>query len=507
MWADRVLTKKEVFYFFLVASMFYVFPIIHADFRYIDDNWRSLLLDYDQWRDQGRMLLEYTLTGLSLVPAKVNMFPLPLFVSIGVMAAAMASVTMYFFSGPSLFTCLVFLPLLCNPFFLGNLTYQYDGPGMVLAVSAAVFAITNNAKSAAVRCLVSAILIAVVLALYQLTVSVFVGLCVVEFVWNVRNKKPVNDVLSVVVTRAGELMAGCLIYFFSAFQLASDERGRLLPLNMDWWEGVSTKLLLTMNKVMLLFNPALWVVASILLVTAGFSYLMWMRHFKEMKGGTLGRAVVVGLYLLAVPILVLCVPGAMLFVAEKSLDARNYIGFSVVLVFLFLLSYELFSIVRKGMAWFLVVPTMMMFSLSYTYGQVLIAKKELEVAMATYIAYDLISRSELNTKRVFYYMSHGISNNWIPSAHGAMTHMPVQRYILSGSNAMLFPEFFPRLGVTNVVNGYFKGFQSEITALKKEVCEPVVDNPFYSICVVGDSGFIAIKNRADSEDYTERFKP
>jgi hypothetical protein len=77
--------------------MFYVFPIIHADFRYIDDNWRSLLLDYDQWRDQGRMLLEYTLTGLSLVPAKVNMFPLPLFVSIGVMAAAMASVTMYFF--------------------------------------------------------------------------------------------------------------------------------------------------------------------------------------------------------------------------------------------------------------------------------------------------------------------------------------------------------------------------------------------------------------------------
>jgi hypothetical protein len=125
---------------------------------------------------------------------------------------------------------------------------------MVLAVSAAVFAITNNAKSAAVRCLVSAILIAVVLALYQLTVSVFVGLCVVEFVWNVRNKKPVNDVLSVVVTRAGELMAGCLIYFFSAFQLASDERGRLLPLNMDWWESVSTKLLLTMNKVMLLFN-------------------------------------------------------------------------------------------------------------------------------------------------------------------------------------------------------------------------------------------------------------
>lgn len=86
----------------------------------------------------------------------------------------------------------------------------------------------------------------------------------------------------------------------------------------------------------------------------------------------------------------------------------------MVLVFLFLLSYELFSIVRKGMAWFLVVPTMMMFSLSYTYGQVLIAKKELEVAMATYIAYDLISRSELSTKRVFYYMSHGISNIGFP---------------------------------------------------------------------------------------------
>ncbi|WP_411390009.1 hypothetical protein [Pseudomonas sp. MPB23] len=295
--------------------------------------------------------------------------------------------------------------------------------------------------------------------------------------------------------------------FFTAFQLANNERGRLLPLNMDGWESVATKLLLTMDKVMLLFNPALWGGASIVLVAAGLSYLRWMRHFKAMTGGAMGRTVVVGVYLLAVPILLLCVPGAMLFVVEKNLDARNYVGFSVLLVFLFLLSYELFSTVWKKMVCFLVVPTMIMFSLSYTYGQVLVAKKELEIAMATYMAYDLISRSELNTKRVFYYRSHGVSTNWIPSAHGAMTHMPVQRYILSGSNAMLFPEFFPRLGITNVVNGYFYGFQSEVAALKKAVCEPVVDNPFYSICVVGDSGFIAIKNRADSEDYTERFKP
>ncbi|CRM96599.1 O-antigen conversion protein C [Pseudomonas sp. 22 E 5] len=506
MWANRVLSRREVFGFFLAASMLYAFPVIHADFRYIDDNWRSLLLEYDLWRDQGRILLDFMLKGLSFAPAKINMFPLPLLIAMFVIATAMTSVTLYFFSRPSLMTCLVFLPLLCNPFFLGNLTYQYDGPGMVLAVAAALYALTNNAKSTGLRCAVSALLIAVVLGLYQLTVSVFVGLCVVEFVWSVRNKLPVKDVLSAVLVRGLQLIVGGVIYFLTAFQSASSERGRFLPLDSYWLEQVGAKLMFTLDKVMLLFNPVLWAIAVVLLAAAATSYLIVVKQIPEMTGSILGKAVISVLYLLVVPILALCVPGVMLLLVGDDVDARNYIGFSVVLVFVFLLSHELFIRVFKSATCVLVVPTVFMFSLCYAYGQVLIAKKELQTATATYIAYDLMSYNELNTKKVFYYLSHPVSVNWIPGAHGAMTQMPVQRYILSSSNAMLFPEFFPRIGITNVVNGYFKGFQAEINALKTQPCKTVVNNPFYAICVVGDSGFITLKYRADPEDYTEQFK-
>jgi hypothetical protein len=59
MWVDKVLSRKEVFLFFLILSFVYIYPIVHADYAYIDDNWRSLLGAQDGWRNQGRVLSEW----------------------------------------------------------------------------------------------------------------------------------------------------------------------------------------------------------------------------------------------------------------------------------------------------------------------------------------------------------------------------------------------------------------------------------------------------------------
>lgn len=506
MWTEKTLSKKEVFLIFLVLSLFYVFPVIHADYKYIDDNWRALLLDGDSWRAQGRILLELTVKGLTFTSSTVNIFPLPLLISVFAIASAMTRITLRYFSLPTFTSCLVFLPILCNPFFIGNLTYQYDGPAMVFAVVAAVYAIACNVKGVVLRNFCSVILIAIMFALYQLAVTVFVGLCVVDLVWSIRNKNSVKKAVLSVFQRVVQLLVGGIVYFMSAYQLNDNGRGVIRQIDQGWIDSVWRKFFFAMKQVFLLFNIEVLFVAVIILVAAIAGYLLLMGNIFKMSGSVFGRWVLAGLYMSSVPVLVVCIPGAMLFLMEPNLDARNYIGFSIVLVFLFLLSHESLSRVSQRLTVFLMIPTLFMFSFCYAYGQVLVAKKELQLAMATFIGYDLVSRDELNTKKIFYFLGQKTAGNWIPSAHGAMSNMPVLRYILSSSNTLLFPEFFPGLGITNVVNGGYAGFESEVEALKKQPCKSVVDNKFYTICVVGDSGFIAIKDIVDPEDYTERFR-
>lgn len=506
MLVDKTLNSREVFFIFVVLSIFYVFPIVHADYKYIDDNWRALLIGTEDWRPQGRVLLEMMLKGLTFGQSTINIFPLPLFISVFIIAMAMTRLTLRYFPEPSAACCLVVLPLLTNPFFLGNLTYQYDGPAMVVSVAVVAYAITFDVKAVAYRCIGSAVLIAAALAFYQLTISVFIGLCVVELFWLISNGRSVKDVLSCVVQRVLQLVLGGGLYFITAYQWVDDRRGNLNLIDGEWFALVSRKFMFAMDKISLLFNSQLLCVAMVFLFFALMGYMMLLRRVVTMSGGAGGRVAVLGLCMVSVPLVVVCVPGAMLFLAEPNLDARNYLGFSSALVLVFYLGYVFLSSLGRRLLVSFVVPALFMFSFCYAYGQVLIAKKQLQSAMATYMAYDLVTNSELKSKRIFYFLGQRTAGNWIPQVHGAMSRLPVLRYILSDSNTLLFPETFAAMGIVNVINGDIFGFSSELDALKKQPCQSVVDNRFYTICVVGDVGLIAIKDIHDSEDYTDWFK-
>ena len=72
MWSDRILTHKEVLRVFAALSLLYLYPIIHADYAYIDDNWRALSQAEDAWRHQGRILLELLYRGLTFSAGTVS---------------------------------------------------------------------------------------------------------------------------------------------------------------------------------------------------------------------------------------------------------------------------------------------------------------------------------------------------------------------------------------------------------------------------------------------------
>ncbi|MBP5090654.1 glucosyltransferase domain-containing protein, partial [Pseudomonas chlororaphis] len=165
------LGRRQVWLFFLFATLLYVLPLILADFPYIDDNWRSLSAG-TAWTEQGRLFAELFYNALTFSGAAPNIFPLPLLIATVAMAAALTSLTFHYYPQPTAACCLVLLPLWYNPFFLQNLSYQYDGPAMALSLVAVIYAITYRNPYRVLQWLVPALLVALAIGLYQISINV-----------------------------------------------------------------------------------------------------------------------------------------------------------------------------------------------------------------------------------------------------------------------------------------------------------------------------------------------
>lgn len=498
-WNDRVLTQSEVLLVFAALSLLYLYPIIHADFAYYDDNWRALLQAQGTWINEGRALLELLHRALTFSAGTVNIFPLPLLISALALALAMRRLTFWLFMQPRFSSCLVVLPILCNPYYLGNLNYQYDGPGMNLAIVAVIYAITLRIEPVLWRGLAAAVLIAVMLSLYQLTVNLFIGLCIIECVVGVRNQLRANELLVLIAQRVAQLLAGGVLYLLSAYQWVNHDRGEWVALSATLGETVVGQWVYALRQIALLMTPGSSLLIVPMLLLAAFGFFQILSRIPRMQGTRSARLSIAVLYVLSVPALIAGIPGAMLFFASPPIEARNFIAFSAVLIFLFLLNHHVLGQRWPRLRLLLVMPALFMFSLCYAYGQVLTAKKEMAFAISGLIARDIVSQERLRDVKTFYYVGSGTDENWLPRAYPATQAMPVLGFVLGKYDSVRYPYFLPRLGINNVLEGDRTVFEQRIG----EHPSPVVDNLFYSIYVTADIGFIVSKVINVSQNYDD----
>ncbi|CAH0249688.1 glucosyltransferase domain-containing protein [Pseudomonas brassicacearum] len=502
LWAEKVMTGKEVLAFFTIASFIYILPFISADYAYVDDNWRLLLLAGDDWRNAGRIFIEIFVKFLTFNNATLNIFPFPLLVATLALALAMSRLTFLYFPKPDFTACLVVLPILCSPFFIGNITYQYDGPGMMLAVVAAIYAMTCTFERGTFRRLLAVLLVTATLSLYQLSISVFVGLCLIEFVWNVRSGRAANETLHVLAQRGLQLMLGGGLYYLTTFQMISNPRGGLILSDHAWPEIVIARMEYSLENISQLVTAGNLYLVLFLVLSAGAGLGVVIKTVFSLEGGWKKIVPILMLLVCVVPAMIVCVPGTMLFLVEQPQNARNYMGFSTVLVFLFILSWEFLGRTWKVLRLLLIIPVLCMFSFCYAYGQVIIAKKELETAMATFVAYDINRTKGFWGGEVLYYIGAPSTGNWLPKGYHAMSYMPTLRFILSDDNALLHPHFLTRQGINNVVDGKRAAFDAATSDGKIYV--RVVDRKFYSFYVTEAGNFIVMKDITDPESYVEK---
>ncbi|MGF6096032.1 glucosyltransferase domain-containing protein [Pseudomonas sp. 18175] len=484
---QRELTRSEVLCFFAIALCVYSWPLISVGYLYYDDVWRTYFSPAS-WTAEGRLLISPLYNAMGFNADTPNVYPLPLVIAIGVMVFALRYWVFKLFERPTLSGCLVVLPIWYSPFFLQNLSYQYDGPAMVLGVVAVLYASVCQFNRAWQTLLVSSALLAASLMLYQLSINLFIVLCCIWLIRKIIEKTPPVEVVTLLASRVLALGMAVGLYVIGVSSLMNTERQGILAFSYEGVLKVVTRMVQVLGNIDSVFPVALKLIMAALACMAFFGYVQLYRRLvrpsiKLRWGVCLSVA-----YLFIIPVAIFCISGAALFFQEFNTGFRTFLGASGVLVMVFYLSHEVLVSFRWWGGLVLMVPLMYCLSVSYGYGRVLTFQEDVENSMLNRLAYD-IGHSEVGRLNILY-MIPALSVVSPPAAQGLYRAMPVLKEI-GAFGYVVLPEMLPRVGVDNV---YMNRDPAIKSVLGNGQYQPVVATADYEIYAVGETGYIVMKD-------------
>ena len=483
---DKPLTPARLWLLCCAALLLHVVPLLMADMPFLDDLAREHLARND-WMDVGRPLMVVMFAALGFSPGAVNLYPLPLLLAVVVTGHALARLLRCWFEFPTFSSMLLVLPLWFQPYFLQNLSYQYDGASMTLSLAAAVWAITLGSQGLRGG-LCGALLVAAGAALYQPSVNVFAGLCALEVMRRVIEGDRGAVVCRLAAVRAGQCVLGVLLYYASCAWLVTSTRAGMLPLDGRWLAEVVARLRTTAEVVGLLITPGnAWLFALVLLCAA----LAWLRELQRVwqrPAATGERLGLMAAWLMAVVLVVLCVPGFILLLREFEQSVRVLMGLGVLLVLLNVLVHRALASWPRLRLLALFVPLLFMLSFSFAYGRVLVLQKTLHQSIAQMLAHDLLS---LGAAEHCYVLGYWLKRPWIPAAAGTLQAMPAMARI-HAYNYLVLPEMLPRVGIDDLHTFYQPPPLNRQQVLAASPT-PQLSNRFYDIHRVGDDAYVLVK--------------
>jgi hypothetical protein len=162
---------------------------------------------YLDWAADGRPLASVLFYFINLGKPAVNLAPLGQILALAILAAACVSLSAAFRVRNPIHAAIGTLPLGANPYFLNNLSYQFDAPLMAAAVLCAVMAANTLTKAGGAR-FSSGLLLIAALMLYQPAASTF--LVIIFFSIAIRSFHQENG-FSFIFKKLGELLAVSIV--------------------------------------------------------------------------------------------------------------------------------------------------------------------------------------------------------------------------------------------------------------------------------------------------------
>lgn len=231
--------KKErmLFIAILVASFFYVLPIILSGQFYIDDLRRSIWGDLG-WSQIGRPLSDLILKVITLGGLAGDTFPLTLILSVLLISF---SVFKYVKSIRIITdTKVIFMltvSVMCSPFMIENMSFRYDSVTMAASLSFIILAFTI--KSTDIKALaIGALLVIFSLCTYQATIGVFFTLSILEFCIKTKSSQRSFDNILTLIKRVAQFLTSFIIYTklispYFVVGFYGENHSELLPLTAE----------------------------------------------------------------------------------------------------------------------------------------------------------------------------------------------------------------------------------------------------------------------------------
>lgn len=462
--------------------LLHIVPLLMADLPALDDYARQQLARND-WEELGRPLVVVVHMLFSFGTDAVNVYPLPLILVALIGAHALASLARHWFGLPTAAAVLVVLPLWLQPMFLQNLSYQYDGTSMALALVLSIWAIMLAGRWPA-RLLFGSLLVAMGAALYQPTVNVFAALCCIEVMRQVMDGQRLAKVCRYAVLRLGQLLAGCGLFYLSCAWMVLRGRAELIAIDGDWPATILHHLAATAEVLKLLVTP--WIfwggIALAMLAIAGLG-----RHIRSVWRQPRGVGERLGLlaFLLGpMALLVLCVPGVTLVLRDFDPNPRVLMALGAVLALVLHLAHDALSALPRLRLGVLVLATVVMLSMSFAYGRVLVWQKALLQAVTQSVAHDLSSLPA----RQYYLLDYWQDRLWLPAAKGTLRNLPVLEQI-NPNNFVMLPEMLPLAGLDQLHTFYQPPPLSREQVLAASPAAQIV-RPLYEIHLVDDAAYV-----------------
>lgn len=465
--------------------LLHILPLVMADTPVIDDYARQQLARND-WEDVGRPLVVLLNRLFSLGAGAVNVYPLPLILAALLAAHALASLAQYWFRLPTASSVLVVLPLWLQPMFLQNLSYQYDGASMALALVLGIWAVILGSAWPG-RFLLGSLLVAMAAALYQPAVNVFAGLCCIEVMRQVMSGQRLVRVFRNAALRLGQLLVGCALFYVSCGWMVTRGRAQFIAVDEHLPATLLKNLAATVEVVDLLMTPGVfWAVMALgILAIAGLGRqvrIVWLQPCQVLE-----RLGLLAFLLMPIALLVLCIPGVTLALKDFDPNPRVLMGLGAVMVLLLYLVHDALSALPRIRVGVLVFTAVAMLSISFAYGRVLIWQKALFQSLTQSVAHDL---SSLQANH-YYLLGYWHNTLWVPAARATLRNLPVLARI-NPSNVLMLPEMLPLAGIDQLHTFY------QLPPLSREQVlaaspSPQVSSQLYDIHLVGDAAYVLFK--------------
>lgn len=173
---EREFTGGYKFSIVLGFCMIFVLSLILANVPYMDDTTR-MDNGLGQWEYEGRPLTSLLLALLNFNFNPIyNIGPIPLIFGTLFFAYTVCYATDKMLLKKNLVNILPFTLLACNPFFIQNLSYQFDSIGNMFSVGFILLAFFYQNKSKIKTYIIQLLFLVGVSALYQPTSNMYIGL-------------------------------------------------------------------------------------------------------------------------------------------------------------------------------------------------------------------------------------------------------------------------------------------------------------------------------------------